>query len=127
MKYKRSSDYPEQPQQRKATMTSPTFVPQPYPLFAATFETAGDPARFEPTSVPVHLVLGWVTQEGQLRPVLDGSPELKVWAGAISYHETRAQAEATVQEMEKAARDEIQIAQIVRRLTGAKDDVTGAG
>lgn len=102
----------------------PSFTPQPYPLFAATFDVADNPARFVPTITPVHLVLGWTQQDGQLRPVLDGSPELKIWTGAISYHETREQAEATVKEMEKAGRGEIrrhEVSQLLRKLTGTKD------
>jgi hypothetical protein len=104
-------------------MTDPAFIPQPYPLFAATFETANDPARFEPTLTPVRIVLGWTVQDGKPRPVLDDSPELRVWTGAISYHETRALAEAAVKEMQKAARGEVRRhdrAKTVRNLTGGK-------
>ncbi|MEU8804178.1 hypothetical protein [Spirillospora sp. NPDC048819] len=106
-------------------MTSPSFTPQPYPLFAATFDVADNLARFVPTIVPVHLVLGWTHQDGQLRPVLDGSPELTIWTGAINYSETREQAETMVKAIEKAARGEIrrhEISQLLRKLTGAKDE-----
>ncbi|MFC4912227.1 hypothetical protein [Actinomadura gamaensis] len=60
----------------------------------------------------------------ELRPILDGSPELNIWTGAISYHETRQQAGAAVKEVEKAGRGENrrhEVSQLLRRLTGAKD------
>src|SRR4051794_40065332 len=80
------------------------FTPQPYPLFAVTVEKSEGEPRFELTSEPVRLVLGWVQQDdGTVLPMLAGSP-LTAWDGPVLFEETRERAEATAKAVDKADR-----------------------
>jgi hypothetical protein len=90
-------------------MTAPTFLPQPYPLYAVTYHVTTDEAvRIELTSHLVHLVVGWVpNDDGLPHPALASAPGLEVWTGAIAYYADREQAEEMANDLAKAARSGI--------------------
>jgi hypothetical protein len=95
-----------------------SFVPQPYPLFAATLRKVDDPARFELADEEPRLVLGWVGGDvGQtLQALAGGGPSGTVWDGPVFFEETRERAERLAKEVGKADRAAVRSAKIMASL-----------
>jgi hypothetical protein len=99
----------------KALTLIANFSPQPYPLYAIPLNRVDDPTRFELTSDPIRLVLGWVTDDaGAVLPALaGGAPSGTVWEGPVFYEETRDRAEQTAKTIDKADRASVRDARML--------------
>ncbi|WP_405098338.1 hypothetical protein [Micromonospora sp. NBC_01412] len=95
-----------------------SFAPQPYPLYAVPLNRADDPARFELTTDPVRLVLGWIADDDGivLLTLAGGAPGGTPWDGPIFYEETRDRAEQTAKSIDKADQASIRDARLLAAL-----------